>query len=101
MVGGVFSQYLRAAGNPATEDAQDNAGDSEDDENEEDRLSFVEVEKLTHPSNHLREKLTDLGKQGTNDRSGCSLKSSSFHRIFMVAVTDGAAEPTEKRQQRR
>lgn len=80
MVGGVFSQHLGAAGNPATEDAQDNTGDSEDDENEENRLGFVEVEKLTHPSNHLREELTDLREQGSNDRSGRSLKSSSFHK---------------------
>lgn len=94
MVGGVFSQHLGAAGNPATKDAQDNAGDSEDDENKENRLGFIEVEKLTHPSNHLREELTDLRKQGSNDRSGRSLKSSSFHKILMVAVTDGAAEPT-------
>ena len=101
MVGGVLSQHLGATGNPATEDTQDNAGNCEDDEYKENRLSFIEVQKLTHPSNHLSKELTDLRKQRSNDRSGCSLKSSSFHKIFMVAVTDGAAEPTERKQQRK
>ena len=79
MVGGVFSQQLGTTGNPATEDAQNNAGDSEQDENKKNRLSFVEVQKLTHPSNHLSEELTNLRKQRGNDR-GSSLKSSSFHK---------------------
>lgn len=94
MVGGVFSQHLGATGNPATEDAQDNTGDSDEDEDEENRLSLIEVQQLTHPGDHLGEELTDLRKQRSNDRSGRSLKSSSFHKIFMVPVTDGAGEPT-------
>lgn len=94
MVGGVFSQHLGATGNPATEDAQDNAGDSDEDEDEENRLSLIEVQQLTHPGDHLGEELTDLRKQRSNNRSGRSLKSSSFHKIFMAPVTDGAGEPT-------
>lgn len=83
MVGGVFSQHLRAAGNPATEDAQDNAGDSDEDEDQENRLSLIEVQQLTHPGNHLGEELTDLRKQRSNDRSGRSLMSSSFHKKYL------------------
>lgn len=94
MVGGVFSQHLGAAGNPATEDAQDNAGNSDEDEDKENRLSLVEVQQLTHPSDHLGEELTNLRKQRCNNRSGRSLMSSSFHKIFMAPVTDGAGEPT-------
>ena len=94
MVGGVFSQHLGTTGNPATEDAQDNTGDSDEDEDKEDRLSFVEVQKLTHPSNHRGKELTNLRKQRGNNRSGRSLRSSSFHKIFMVPVTNGAGEPT-------
>jgi hypothetical protein len=77
MVGGVFSQSLGATGNPAAKDTEDNTTDSEEDENKENRLSFIEVQKLTHPSNHLSEKFTDLRKQRSNSR-GSSLKSSSF-----------------------
>lgn len=79
MVGGVFSQHLGSTGNPATEHAQDNASDSDEDEDKENRLSFVEVQQLTHPSNHLGEELTNLRKKRGNDR-GSSLKSSSFHK---------------------
>ena len=94
MVGGVFSQHLRSTRNPATEHAQDNAGDSDEDEDKENRLRFVEVQQLTHPSNHLGEELTNLRKQRGNDR-GSSLKSSSFHKnIYGAPVTDGAGEPT-------
>lgn len=100
MVGGVFSQHLGTTGNPATEDAQDNAGNSDEDEDKENRLSFVEVQELTHPSNHLGEELTNLRKQRGNDR-GSSLKSSSFHKIFMAPVTGGAGEPTKRKQQRK
>lgn len=96
MVGGVFSQHLGATGNPATEDAQDNAGDSDEDEDEENRLRLIEVQQLTHPSNHLGEELTDLRKQGTNDRRGRSLKSSSFHNFFM-----GHLSRTEQEDQHR
>jgi hypothetical protein len=71
-----------ATGKKATEDAQDNAGDSDEDEDKENRLGLVEVEQLTHPSDHLGEELTNLRKQRSNDRRS-SLKSSSFHKIFM------------------
>ena len=94
MVGGVFSQCLTATGNPAAENTEHNARDSDEDEDKENRLSLIEVQKLTHPSNHLGEELTDLRKQRSNDRSGRSLKSSSFHKIFKAPVTDGAGEPT-------
>jgi hypothetical protein len=60
MVGGVFSQCLTAARNPAAENTEHNARNSENHENKENRLRLIEVDKLTHPSNHLREKLTDL-----------------------------------------
>ena len=83
MVGGVFSQCLTATGNPAAENTEHDPRDSDEDEDEEDRLSLIEVQQLTHPGNHLGEELADLGKQRTNDRSGRSLKSSSFHKIFM------------------
>lgn len=79
MVGGVFSQHLGSTGNPASEHAQDNTGNSDEDEDKENRLSFVEVQQLTHPSDHLGEELTNLRKQRGNDR-GSSLKSSSFHK---------------------
>lgn len=82
MVGDIFSQHLGAAGNPATEDAQDNTGDSDEDEDEENRLSLIEVQQLTHPGNHLGEEFTDLRKQRSNDRSGRSLKSSSFQKYL-------------------
>jgi len=79
MVGGVFSQSLGTTGNPAAKDTEDNTTDGEEDENKENRLSFIEVQELTHPSNHLGEKFTDLRKQRSNSR-GSSLKSSSFHK---------------------
>lgn len=60
MVGGVFSQHLGAAGNPATENTKHNARNSENHEDKENRLRLIEVDKLTHPGDHLREKLTDL-----------------------------------------
>lgn len=95
MVGGVFSQRLTTAGNPAAEDTQNDARDSEDHEDKENGLRLVEVNQLTHPSDHRGEELTDQGKQRGKNRSSSALKSSSFHKnFFMVAVTDGAAEPT-------
>lgn len=93
MVGDVSSEQLGTAGNPATQNAQNNTGDSENHEDKKNRLGLVEVQKLTHPSNHGCEELADLGKQRGNN-GGSSLKSSSFHKIFMVAVTDGTAGPT-------
>lgn len=94
MVGGVFSQCLTATGNPAAKNTKHDARDSDENEDEENRLRLIEVQQLTHPGDHLGEELTDLRKQGSNDRSGRSLKSSSFHKIFMAPVTDGAGEPT-------
>ena len=94
MVGGVFSQHLGTTGNPATKNAQDDASNGDDNKDKENRLLLVEVDKLTHPSDHRGEKFTDQGKQSCKNRSSSALKSSSFHKIFMVAVTDGAAEPT-------
>jgi hypothetical protein len=94
MVGGVFSQSLGTTGNPAAEDTENNTRDSENHEDEENGLSLIEINELTHPSNHRREELTDQGKQRGENRSSSALKSSSFHKIFMAPVTDGAGEPT-------
>lgn len=94
MVGGVFSQSLGTAGNPAAKDTENNARDSENNEDKENGLRLIEINELTHPSNHRGEKLTDQGKQRGKNRSSSALKSSSFHKIFMAPVTDGAGEPT-------
>lgn len=94
MVGGVFSQHLGATGNPAAKNAENDACDHEDNKDEQNRLFFVEVNKLTHPSDHRGEELTDQGKQSCENRSSSALKSSSFHKIFMAPVTDGTGEPT-------
>lgn len=94
MVGGVFSQSLGATGNPAAEDTENDARDSENHEDKKNGLRLIEINELTHPSNHRREKLTDQGKQRGKNRRSSALKSSSFHKIFMVPVTDGAGEPT-------
>lgn len=101
MVGGVFSQHLGATGNPAAKNAENNARDSDNHKDEKNRLFFVEVNKLPHPSDHRGEELTDQGKQSCENGSSSALKSSSFHKIFMAPVTDGAGEPTERKQQRR
>lgn len=94
MVGGVFSQSLGTAGNPATKNTENDARDSENHEDKENGLRLIEINELTHPSNHRGEKLTDQGKQRSENRSSSALKSSSFHKIFMAPVTDGAGEPT-------
>ena len=94
MVGGVFSQSLGTTRNPATEDAENDARDSENHEDEENGLRLIEINELTHPSDHRGEELTDQGKQRSENRSRSALKSSSFHKIFMAPVTDGAGEPT-------
>ena len=94
MVGGVFSQSLGATGNPAAEDTENDARDSENHEDKKNGLRFIEINELTHPSNHRGEELTDQGKQRGEDSSSSALKSSSFHKIFMAPVTDGAGEPT-------
>lgn len=83
MVGGVFSQCLTATGNPAAENTKHNARNSQDYEDKENRLGFIEVKQLTHPSNHLGEELTDLGKQSSDNRSSSALKSSSFHKKYL------------------
>lgn len=100
MVGGVFSQCLGATGNPATQDAKHEARDSDENEDEENRLSFIEVEEITHPSDHRGEKLTDLRQQGSNS-GGSSLKTSSFHKNLWTPVTDGAGGPTQRKRQRK
>lgn len=94
MVDGVFTQSLGPTGNPAAKDTKNNARDSEDHEDQKNGLFLIEINELTHPSNHRGEKLTDQGKQRGENRSSSALKSSSFHKIFMAPVTDGAGEPT-------
>lgn len=94
MVGGVFAQRLATAGNPAAKDTENDARDSENHEDKKNGLRLIEVNELTHPSNHRGEKLTDQRKQRSENRSGSALKSSSFHKIFMVPVTDETGEPT-------
>lgn len=94
MVGGVFSQRLRATGNPAAKNTEDNARDSDDHKDKQNRLRLVEINQLAHPSNHGREELTDQGKQRCKNRGSSALKSSSFHKIFMAPVTVEAGEPT-------
>lgn len=80
MVGGVFSQRLTTAGNPAAKDTENDARDSENHEDEKNGLRFIEINELTHPSNHRGEELTDQGKQRSEDRTSSTLKSSSFHK---------------------
>mgnify|MGYP003178986077 CR=1 len=83
MVGGVFSQRLGATGNPAAKDTENNARDSDNHEDKQNRLLLIEINELAHPSNHRSEELTDQGKQRCKNRSRSALKSSSFHKIFM------------------
>ena len=80
MVGGVFSQRLTTTGNPAAEDTENNARDSENHEDEKNGLRLIEINELTHPSDHRSEELTDQGKQRGKNRSSSALKSSSFHK---------------------
>lgn len=94
MVGGVFSQRLGTTGNPAAKNTENNARNSDDHKDKQNGLRLIEVDELSHPSDHRGEELTDQGKQRSKNRGSSALKSSSFHKIFMVAVTDGAAEPT-------
>lgn len=101
MVGGVFSQRLTTPGNPAAKDTENDARDSENHEDKKNGLRFVKINELSHPSNHRGKKLTNQGKQRCENRRSSALKSSSFHKIFMAPVTDGAGEPTEKKQQRK
>lgn len=83
MVGGVSSQLLGTTGNPAAEDTENDARDSENHEDKENRLRFIEINELTHPSNHRREKFTDQGEQSSEDRSSSALKSSSFLKKYL------------------
>lgn len=83
MVGGVSSQSLGATGNPAAKDTENDARDSENHEDEENGLRLIEINELTHPSDHRREELTDQGKQRGKNRSGRALKSSSFHKKYL------------------
>lgn len=94
MVGDVFSQSLGATGNPAAKDTENDARDSENHEDKENGLRLIKINELTHPGNHRGKELTDQGKQRGKNGSSSALKSSSFHKIFMAPVTDGAGEPT-------
>lgn len=80
MVGGVFSQRLGASGNPAAENTEDNARDSDNHEYKQNRLLLIEIDELAHPSDHRGEELTDQGKQRGKNRGSSALKSSSFHK---------------------
>lgn len=95
MVGGVFSQSLGTTGNPAAKNAENNASDSENHEDEENGLRFIEVNELTHPSDHRSEELTDQGKQSSKNR-GSSLKSSSFQKKYLWYLSQ-----TEQENQQR
>lgn len=80
MVGDVFSQRLGTTGNPATKNTENNARDSDDYKDEKNWLRLIEINQLTHPSNHRGEELTDQGKQRCKNRGSRGLKSSSFHK---------------------
>lgn len=77
-----FSLTLGASRNPTAEKTEHNACNRQNDEDKENRLLLVKVNQLTHPRNHLREKLADMRKQRANDGSRRSLKTSSFQKIF-------------------
>lgn len=100
MVGGVFSQSLGATRNPAAKDTEHDARDGDNHKDKQNGLRLIEIDELTHPSDHRSEKITDQGKQGCKNGSSRSLKSSSFQKILWTPVTDGAGGPTEKKQQR-
>lgn len=74
MVGGVFSQRLTTAGDPAAKDTENDPRDSENHEDEKNGLRLIKINELTHPSNHRGEKLTDQGKQRCENRSRSALK---------------------------
>lgn len=80
MVGGVFSQSLGTPRNPAAKNPQNDARDSENHEDKKNGLRLIEINELTHPSDHRGEELTDQGKQRGKNRSTSALKSSSFHK---------------------
>lgn len=95
MVGGVFSQCLTAPGNPTAKNTENDTRDGEDNKDEKNRLGFVKINELTHPSNHRCEELTDQGKQRCENR-GSALKSSSFHKNIY-----GNLSRTEQKDQHR
>lgn len=101
MVGGVFSQRLGATGNPAAKNTENNARDGKNHKDKQNGLRLIEVDELSHPSDHRSEKFTDQGKQRGKNRGSSALKSSSFHKIFMAPVTDEAGEPTLRKRQRK
>lgn len=81
MVGGVFSQRLGTTGNPAAKNTEDNARDSNNHKDKQNRLLLIKIDELAHPSDHRGEELTDQGKQRCKNRgSNSALKSSSFHK---------------------
>lgn len=82
MVGGVFSQRLGTSRNPAAQKTKHDTCNRQNDKNKKNRLLLIEINQLTHPSNHLSEKFADLRKQRANDGSSRSLKSSPFQKIF-------------------
>ena len=82
MVGGVFTQCLGTTGNPAAQNTENDARDGDNHKDEQNRLRLIEVNELTHPSNHRSEKFTDQGKQGCKNGRGRSLKSSPFRKYL-------------------
>lgn len=80
MVGGVFSQSSGATRNPTAKDTENDTRDSENHEDKKNGLRLIEINELTHPSDHRCEKLTDQGKQRGENRRSSGLKSSSFHK---------------------
>jgi len=79
MVGGVSRQRLTTTGNPTTKNPENDARDSEDNKDEQNRLRLIKINELTHPSDHRCKELTDQGKQRCKNRRS-SLMSSSFHK---------------------
>ena len=96
MVGDVFSQRLGTTGNPTAKNTEDNARESDDYKDKQNRLLLIEINELTHPSNHRSEELTDQGKQRSKNRGRSALKSSSFHKNIY-----GHLSRTEQENQQR
>lgn len=97
MVGGVFSQHSGTTRHPATQNAKNNSRESKNHKDKKNRLSFVEVEQITHPSNHRGKELTDLRKQGSNSGSS-SLKPSSFHKNFFYGHLSRPQQENQHRE---
>jgi len=77
-----FSHTLGTARNPTAEKTKHDSCNRQNDEYEKNRLLLVEINQLTHPSNHLSEKFADLRKQRANNGSRRSLKSSPFQKKY-------------------